>query len=164
MMVHCSTTMASYVGAAAFGSPSLASWKMKTLSTVLGSRSVENVKTKSRSQNHSFEHRKLIQYVRTQCRAKKGTALRTCCELFDQKLCRFLGLTATQRLIKAQDQGEFGSGKDVKKKSAALCPEDQDWKPLFLKWWTDLTGKMQPQIAWSQSRLDRWKISLLCLH
>lgn len=41
MMVHCSTTMASYVGAATFGSPSLPSWKMKTLSTDLGIISAE---------------------------------------------------------------------------------------------------------------------------
>lgn len=39
MTVHCSTTMASNVGAAVFCSPSLASWKMKTLSTDLGSKS-----------------------------------------------------------------------------------------------------------------------------
>lgn len=45
MTVHCSTTMASYVGVATFGSPSFPSWKMKTLSTDLGSRSAEK-KTK----------------------------------------------------------------------------------------------------------------------
>lgn len=44
MTVHCSTTMASYAGVAAFGSPSLASWKMKTLSTDLGSKSKEKGK------------------------------------------------------------------------------------------------------------------------
>lgn len=36
MTVHCSTTMASYVGATELGSPWLLSWKMKTLSTVFG--------------------------------------------------------------------------------------------------------------------------------
>lgn len=47
MTVHCSTTMASYVGLATFGSPSPASWKMKTLSTDLGSKSAEKEKKKS---------------------------------------------------------------------------------------------------------------------
>lgn len=42
MIVHCSTTMASYVGATAFGSPSLLSWKTKTLSTDFGIVSAEN--------------------------------------------------------------------------------------------------------------------------
>lgn len=42
MIVHCSTTMASYVGATAFSSPSLLSWKMKTLSTNFGVVSTEN--------------------------------------------------------------------------------------------------------------------------
>lgn len=47
MMVHCSTTMASYVGVVTFGSPSLASWKMKTLSTDLGSKSAEKEEKKN---------------------------------------------------------------------------------------------------------------------
>lgn len=47
MTVHCSTTMASYVGVAAFGSASLPSWKMKTLSTDLGSISAEKRGKKS---------------------------------------------------------------------------------------------------------------------
>lgn len=41
MTVHCSTTMASYVVLATFGSLSLPSWKMKTLSTDFGSTSAE---------------------------------------------------------------------------------------------------------------------------
>lgn len=46
MMVHCSTTIASYVGVSALGSPSLPSWKMKTLSTDLGIISAENREVK----------------------------------------------------------------------------------------------------------------------
>lgn len=51
MMVHCSTTMASYAGVGAFGSPSLASWKMKTLSTDLGSMSAEEEKEERKSKS-----------------------------------------------------------------------------------------------------------------
>lgn len=46
--VHCSTTMASYIGMATFGSLSFASWKMKTLSTDLGSKSAEKKKKKKK--------------------------------------------------------------------------------------------------------------------
>lgn len=42
MTVHCSTTMASYVVVTLWSTPSVPSWKMKTLSTDLGCKSVEN--------------------------------------------------------------------------------------------------------------------------
>ncbi len=54
MTVHCSTTMASYVGVATFGSPSLPSWKMKTLSTDLGSISAERKGKKNLSVKRVF--------------------------------------------------------------------------------------------------------------
>lgn len=49
IMVHCSTTIASYVGVTTFGSLSVASWKMKTLSTDLGSSSTEREREKTPS-------------------------------------------------------------------------------------------------------------------
>lgn len=49
IMVHCSTTIASYVGVTTFGSLSVASWKMKTLSTDLGSSSAEREKERKPS-------------------------------------------------------------------------------------------------------------------
>lgn len=54
MTVHCSTTMASYVGAAAFGSPSLPSWKMKTLSTDFAITSAEKRRGKKSSREKSI--------------------------------------------------------------------------------------------------------------
>lgn len=54
MTVHCSTTMASYVGAAAFGSPSLPSWKMKTLSTDFAIISAEKRREKKSSREKSI--------------------------------------------------------------------------------------------------------------
>ncbi len=59
MMVHCSTTMASYVGMDAFGSPSLPSWKMKTLSTDLGSISAETRGTKSRREKSIYRMKRV---------------------------------------------------------------------------------------------------------
>lgn len=55
--------MASYVGVAALGSPSLASWKMKTLSTDLGSKSAEEEKKGERKKEKARREEYLLDGV-----------------------------------------------------------------------------------------------------
>lgn len=66
MMVHCSTTMASYVWVAA--SASLASWKMKTLSTDFGSKSKEKNKEKKKN-GERWSHKESIYWMECVCLA-----------------------------------------------------------------------------------------------